>query len=200
MKKSIVFVLSSALVLAACKPATQVPSLDRVYNVSEYDADFELRQRVLAACAANPGELQHDPNCVNVTTSHLGNARDEDRQYEARKIAATQDIAVIMMALKLYRLDNGAYPTQAQGLKALVEKPVVAPVPANWKQGGYLERLVNDPWGRPYQFLNPGAHGEIDVYSVGPLNHPNDEGTGAIGSWQPAVSAAEKEDMNKSGQ
>src|ERR1700742_5265402 len=71
------------------------------------------------------------------------------RPDEARRVAAKQDIATIMQALKLYRLDNGRYPTQDQGLVALVKKPDVEPVPNNWKDGGYLERLPADPWGAP---------------------------------------------------
>jgi general secretion pathway protein G len=107
------------------------------------------------------------------------------RPDEARRVAARQDVATIMQALKLYRLDNGRYPTADQGLKALVEKPTSEPVPNNWKPGGYLERLPNDPWDNPYQYLNPGVHGEIDVFSYGADGKPGGEGNDAdIGSWQ----------------
>ena len=82
-----------------------------------------------------------------------------NRPDQARRVAATQDIATVMQALKLYRLDNGRYPTTDQGLRALVERPTTDPIPNNWKDGGYLERLPNDPWGAPYQYLNPGVHG-----------------------------------------
>jgi general secretion pathway protein G len=106
------------------------------------------------------------------------------RPDEARVIAARQDVASIMQALKLYRLDNLRYPRTEQGLQALTEKPSTAPVPPNWKLGGYLERLPKDPWGNPYQYLNPGLHGEIDVYSLGADGTPGGEGTDAdIGSW-----------------
>jgi general secretion pathway protein G len=189
---TLVPVLALVALLSACKPATQVPSLDHVYTVDDFDRNFDLRQRVLVACATNPGELKNDPNCVNSMASHLGNARDEDRQYEVRKVAAAQDIAVIMVALKLFHIDNGSYPSQVQGLRALVEKPTAAPIPGNWKDGGYLERLPNDPWGHPYQFLNPGAHGEIDVYSNGMAGPSGDAKTMAIGSWQPEIAAEEK--------
>src|SRR6476660_3156985 len=87
------------------------------------------------------------------------------RPDEARAVAAKQDIASIMQALKLYRLDNQRYPTTEQGLQALVVKPTSLPIPNNWKNGGYLERLPKDPWGSPYQYLNPGLHGDIDVFS-----------------------------------
>ncbi|OGA18581.1 MAG: type II secretion system protein GspG [Betaproteobacteria bacterium RIFCSPLOWO2_02_FULL_66_14] len=106
------------------------------------------------------------------------------RPDEARIIAAKQDIASLMQALKLYRLDNQRYPTTEQGLQALVTKPTAAPIPTNWKTGGYIERLPKDPWGNAYQFLNPGVHGEIDVFSYGADRAPGGEGNDAdIGSW-----------------
>ena len=107
------------------------------------------------------------------------------RPDQARVIAAKQDIASLMSALKLYRLDNGRYPTTEQGLQALVVKPTTPPIPSNWKSGGYLERLPKDPWGSPYQYLNPGVHGEIDVFSYGADGAPGGEGNDAdIGSWE----------------
>lgn len=107
-----------------------------------------------------------------------------DRPDQARVTAAKADIAVIMQQLKLYRLDNTFYPSTDQGLTALTIKPTSNPAPANWKQGGYLERLPNDPWGRPYQYLNPGVKGEIDVFSLGADGQAGGEGSNAdIGSW-----------------
>ncbi|MCX8514559.1 MAG: type II secretion system major pseudopilin GspG [Burkholderiales bacterium] len=108
------------------------------------------------------------------------------RTEDARKVAAKSDIASIMNALKLYNLDNLRYPTSAQGLDALVHKPSVAPIPNNYKDGGYLDKLPDDPWGNPYQYQNPGRHGEIDVYSFGPngQNGSGDSGDGVIGNWQ----------------
>ncbi len=106
------------------------------------------------------------------------------RPDEARVIAAKQDIASLMQALKLYRLDNQRYPTTEQGLQALVTKPTTSPVPPNWKSGGYVERLARDPWGNPYQFLNPGLRGEIDVFTLGADGATGGEGHDAdIGSW-----------------
>lgn len=105
------------------------------------------------------------------------------RPDEARIVAARQDIATIMQALKLYRLDNRRYPTTEQGLAALVRKPEAEPLPPNWKS--YVERLPQDPWGSAYQYLNPGLHGEIDVFSFGGDGKPGGEGVDAdIGSWQ----------------
>ncbi len=106
------------------------------------------------------------------------------RPDEARIIAAKQDIASLMQAMKLYRLDNQRYPSSEQGLQALVTKPTTAPLPGNWKSGGYIERLPRDPWGNPYQYLNPGVHGEIDVFSFGADGAPGGEGNDAdVGSW-----------------
>ena len=106
------------------------------------------------------------------------------RPDEARVIAAKQDIASLMQAFKLYRLDNQRYPTTEQGLQALLTKPTAAPIPLNWKVGGYVERLPKDPWGNPYQYLNPGVRGEIDVFSYGADGAPGGEGNDAdIGSW-----------------
>ncbi len=107
-----------------------------------------------------------------------------DRPDQAKMAAAKSDIAVIMQQLKLYRLDNAVYPSTDQGLTALTVKPTTNPLPTNWKSGGYLERLPNDPWGRPYQYLNPGLKGEIDVFSLGADGQPGGEGSnGDIGSW-----------------
>lgn len=106
------------------------------------------------------------------------------RPDEARAIAAKQDIASVMQALKLYRLDNGRYPTTEQGLRALVALPVVEPLPRNWKGGGYLDKLPKDPWGKAYQYLNPGLRGEIDIWSFGADGQSGGVGSDAdIGSW-----------------
>jgi general secretion pathway protein G len=104
------------------------------------------------------------------------------RTDEARQVAAKQDIGAIAQALKLYRLDNGRYPNSEQGLKALVEKPTTNPVPNNWKPGGYLERLPNDPWGHAYLYASPGTHGEIDIWSLG-ADGESGEASSYIGSW-----------------
>ena len=106
-----------------------------------------------------------------------------NRADDARVTAARVDINNLVQALKLYRLDNQRYPTAAQGLQALVVKPTTEPVPPNWKP--YLDKLPNDPWGRPYQLLNPGLKGEIDVLSLGADGQPGGEGNNAdVGSWQ----------------
>lgn len=106
------------------------------------------------------------------------------RPDEARVIAAKQDIASVMQALKLYKLDNQRYPTTEQGLQALVTKPGSPPIPLNWKSSGYLEKLPLDPWGNSYQYLFPGIRSELDVFSFGVDGAAGGEGNDAdIGSW-----------------
>lgn len=105
------------------------------------------------------------------------------RPDQARALAAKQDIAGIMQALKLYHLDNGRYPSNSQGLVALQSKPSTAPIPPNWQ--AYLDKVPSDPWGNQYQYLNPGVHSDIDVFSFGADGVPGGEGNNAdIGSWQ----------------
>lgn len=105
------------------------------------------------------------------------------RADDARISAAKTDVATLSQALKMYRLDNQRYPSTDQGLQALVSKPTVEPLPPNWK--GYLDKLPSDPWGRPYQYMNPGLKGEMDVFSLGADGQPGGEGGNAdIGNWQ----------------
>ncbi|MGC4076767.1 MAG: type II secretion system major pseudopilin GspG [Rubrivivax sp.] len=106
-----------------------------------------------------------------------------NRADDARVTAARTDIHNLMQALKLYKLDNQRFPTTEQGLDALIHKPTANPVPPNWKP--YLDKLPNDPWGHPYQYLNPGVKGEIDVFSYGADGQAGGEGNDAdLGSWQ----------------
>ncbi len=106
------------------------------------------------------------------------------RLHDAKVSAAKQDVATLAQSLAMYKLDNGRFPTGEQGLRALVEKPAGSPPPNNWRSGGYIARLPNDPWGNPYQFANPGLHGDIDVFSMGADAKPGGEREGAdIGSW-----------------
>ena len=106
-----------------------------------------------------------------------------DRADDARVTAARTDVTNLMQALKLYKLDNHRYPSTEQGLQALVARPTAAPAPANWRP--YLEKLPNDPWGRAYQYLNPGLKGEVDVMSFGADGQSGGEGVNAdVGSWQ----------------
>ncbi len=104
-----------------------------------------------------------------------------NRPDQARIVKAKQDILAIENALALYRLDSGIYPTNDQGLQALVQQPVNMP---NWKSDGYLRQLPIDPWSNPYQYLNPGQHGEIDIFSYGPNGMSNGtQNEEVIGNW-----------------
>lgn len=105
------------------------------------------------------------------------------RPDDARAVRATQDVAAIVSALNMYRLDNYAYPSSEQGLMALVSRPLDA---QDWRAGGYLANLPTDPWNHEYQYLNPGQHGEIDVWTLGADGKPGGEGiNGDVGNWQP---------------
>jgi general secretion pathway protein G len=105
------------------------------------------------------------------------------RADDARTTAARTDVGNLMQALKLYKLDNQRFPSSTQGLNALILKPTTEPLPGNWKP--YLDKLPNDPWGRPYQYMNPGIKGEVDVLSFGADGQAGGEGNNAdVGSWQ----------------
>jgi general secretion pathway protein G len=107
------------------------------------------------------------------------------RTGESRVTAAKVDIATMMQALKLYKLDNQRYPSTEQGLNALITKPTAGPSANGWKAGGYLEKLPKDPWGNAYQYLSPGIHGEVDVFSLGADGQPGGTGEDAdVGSWE----------------
>ena len=107
------------------------------------------------------------------------------RTGEARVTAAKTDIATMMQALKLYKLDNQRYPSTEQGLQALITKPTSGPAANGWKEGGYMEKLPKDPWGNPYQYLSPGIHGEVDIFSLGADGQPGGTGEDAdVGSWE----------------
>ena len=102
------------------------------------------------------------------------------RPDEARINKAKQDIRALETALGLYKLDNYTYPTTDQGLEALVTKSDVAPEPKNFREEGYVQRIPLDPWQNPYEYMNPGEHGAIDIYSLGPDQQPSEDD---IGNW-----------------
>ncbi len=104
------------------------------------------------------------------------------RPDEARVVKAKQDVIAIQNALDLYKLDNGFYPSTDQGILALVEKPNTSPEPRDWKN--YLKSLPKDPWGREYLYLNPGQHGDVDVFTLGADGQPGGTGINAeVGNW-----------------
>ncbi len=108
-----------------------------------------------------------------------------NRADEARVQKVHADFKAIETALKIYRLDNYVYPTTEQGLQALVEPSTLDPEPRNFKKGGYLPELPIDPWGRPYLYLSPGEHGEVDIYSLGADGLSGGEEQNAdIGNWK----------------
>lgn len=106
------------------------------------------------------------------------------RTDDARITKAKNDIQALESALELYKLDNFTYPTTDQGLESLITQPSSDPVPANWKQGGYIKKLQKDPWQRDYLYLSPGENAEIDIYSLGADGIEGGEGPNAdIGNW-----------------
>lgn len=107
-----------------------------------------------------------------------------DRPDEAKVVKAKTDIRALKAALDLYKLDNYNYPSTEQGLEALVNRPSGSPEPRNYKEGGYIDRVPNDPWGNEYRYLSPGEHGSVDIYSLGADGEPGGEGYNAdIGNW-----------------
>jgi len=101
------------------------------------------------------------------------------RPDEARVVAARQDIGAIGQALELYRLDNYAYPTQSQGLAALVERPTIEPITPNWKLGGYLKKMPIDPWGRQYVYVPSPDGFSYEIISLGLDGKPGGQGVSA---------------------
>ncbi len=109
------------------------------------------------------------------------------RPDEARRAKARIQIESLETALKLYRLDNGGYPTTEQGLQALVEAPSAGQQAKNWRQGGYLERnkVPKDPWDKEFVYLSPGVHGDFDLSSLGADGEPGGDGKNKdINNWE----------------
>jgi general secretion pathway protein G len=107
-----------------------------------------------------------------------------DEPERARRTSAATQIRSFEEALGMFRLDNGFYPTTEQGLQALVSRPTIGRIPARYKDGGYIRRIPNDPWGNPYVYLSPGVHGDYDLLSYGADGQPGGEGDNAdIANW-----------------
>ncbi|WP_353979819.1 type II secretion system major pseudopilin GspG [Salinicola endophyticus] len=105
-------------------------------------------------------------------------------QDDAMQQKARADLSTLEQALDMYRLDNYRYPTTQQGLAALVSPPSSDPQPDNYREGGYIRRLPEDPWGHSYHYASPGQHGRVDLYSLGADDQPGGEGIDAdIGNW-----------------
>ena len=106
-------------------------------------------------------------------------------QDKAMKQKVMADLSTFEQALDLYRLDNLRFPSNEQGLSALVAKPTVEPLPRAWRADGYIRRLPEDPWGKPYQYRSPGEHGRVDIYSLGADGLEGGEGIDAdLGNWE----------------
>lgn len=106
-------------------------------------------------------------------------------QDKAMKQKVMADLSTFEQALDMYRLDNLRFPSNEQGLSALVAKPTVEPLPRAWRADGYIRRLPEDPWGKPYQYRSPGEHGRVDVYSLGADGVAGGEGIDAdLGNWE----------------
>ena len=109
-----------------------------------------------------------------------------DKPDEARQVKARMDISSLEAAVKLYKLDNGKYPTTEQGLQALVEPPSVGQLARKWRDGGYLEKgtVPHDPWGNDYLYLSPGSQGTIDIFTYGADGRKGgDDAAADIGNW-----------------
>ena len=109
------------------------------------------------------------------------------RPEEARRMKARVQIESIETALKLYKLDNGSYPTTEQGLQALVEPPSVGELAKHWRKGGYLEKgkVPLDPWENEFTYLSPGVNGDFDLSSYGKDGQPGGEDVNAdINNWE----------------
>jgi general secretion pathway protein G len=106
-----------------------------------------------------------------------------EKPGEARAVKARSDLRQLESALDMYKLDNFYYPSTQQGLRALVEKPAGDPPARNWRSA-YINRLPKDPWGNPYQYLQPGNKGTFDVFTLGADGKPGGESEGAdLGNW-----------------
>jgi general secretion pathway protein G len=106
-------------------------------------------------------------------------------QDKAMKQKVMADLSTFEQALDMYRLDNLRFPSNEQGLSALVAKPTVEPLPRAWRADGYIRRLPEDPWGKPYQYRSPGEHGRVDIYSLGADGLEGGEGIDAdLGNWE----------------
>lgn len=109
------------------------------------------------------------------------------RTEDAKVTEAKVQIRSIETALKLFKLDNGFYPSTEQGLEALIEAPTVGREAKKFREGGYLEqkRVPDDPWGSPYIYVSPGLRGDFDLASLGADGQEGGEGHDAdIGNWE----------------
>lgn len=113
-----------------------------------------------------------------VVPNLLGNKEKADRQK------VVSDIIALENSLDMYRLDNSTFPSTTQGLSALVRQPEGKPMARHYREGGYIRRLPQDPWGNAYQYRSPGKMRQIDIFSWGADGQDGGEDTAAdIGNW-----------------
>lgn len=123
---------------------------------------------------------------IGVLAGYIG-PKIMGRPEEARRTKAILQISGLETALKLYKLDNGVYPSTEQGLQALIELPTSGKVPHKWRKNGYLEKktLPKDPWGNAFIYLSPGSHGDFDLISYGPDGEAGGEDENAdVNNWE----------------
>ena len=107
-----------------------------------------------------------------------------DEPEKARRTTAATQIRSFEEALGIFKLENGFFPTTEQGLNSLVEKPTVGRTPNRYKEGGYIKKIPQDPWGQSYLYLSPGVHGDFDLFSYGPDGESGGEGEDAdVANW-----------------
>lgn len=127
------------------------------------------------------------PSSINAASDGETAAREKQERRLGMEARAKQDIRLIESAVNLYKLENFNYPSNEQGLRALIEEPTTEPLAKNWKPGGYMQlRHLKDPWGNDYRYESPGKHGEIDIYTYGADNAPGGDADVLdqdIGNW-----------------
>lgn len=120
-----------------------------------------------------------------LATMILPNVLGSQEQANKQKVIA--DVVALENALAQYHLDNGMFPTTEQGLEALVNEPNMDPQPRNYRNGGYIKRLPQDPYGNDYLLLNPGEYDDVDIFTPGPdgqVGTEDDFGNWMIGQEQ----------------
>lgn len=150
----------------------------------------KLSKRKERGCKAQGGftliELLVVLVIIGVLAGYIG-PKIMGRPEEAKRTKAGMQIQGIGTALKLYKLDNGVYPSTEQGLQALVEPPQTGKLPPKWREGGYMEtnKVPLDPWGNEFVYLSPGVNGDYDLSSYGPDGEAGGEGENAdVNSWE----------------
>ncbi len=123
---------------------------------------------------------------IGVLAGYIG-PKIMGRPEEARRTKAVLQIQSIETALKMYKLDNGYYPSTEQGLQALIEPPSAGKLPPKWRDGGYMDKgkIPLDPWGNEFVYLSPGLNSDFDLSSYGNDGESGGEGDAKdINNWE----------------